>query len=576
MKTIIEYLTIALLISIISIANAAETETVGGASFEDRLADIEIYFHNNFGITLENVFWGEFHAHTSYSLISVVCGLQNNQTVLNPAEAYAYARDIQNFDFIALNDNAELPNATAIPPEYRRYSTNSWQNLLLLNQHYNNEDERRGKVFIVFPGWEYSNTHGSMGLMGSTTGYGHKNVIFKHLNPRNLPRNRISAWPLFTTGSSLNSAATETDLREQLNPLFYNNGATVDIWELLNPFNYYNEVINDFWELLNPLLYIGNYREQLTSFTYRDSTGDMRGLLSSSLNLNGSIGYLSDWLNISRYYAETAENLWAQLGRYRPAMGQEEGTALTIIHTPSMIGTARSLNTYGGGQDHRTDWNVMDRDFVRHVEICSQWGSSEGRVVQTSNNGNPEGYYQYSPGPQDVISVRNILYEKWVKNGDESYILGFLGGTDNHFGKAGSTIPSCEMKYQGTVTGIIAPRLTRNNLWSSMWRRHTLACSTSPSTKRYPIILAAETSNTDLMMGDIGYHNGNVRLRALVCPDLGPVELIIDGQVVQTFERHDIDEYIELPPGRHFIYLRATFVENGEKGMAWTSPVYFK
>lgn len=438
--------------------------------------DVHAYFNEIFGITLENIYWGEFHVHTSYSLLSVT--FSAGQRLFNPRQAYAYARDVQKFDFIALNDNAEMPNLTAIPLDQAGMSM--WQSLLAINLEYNNEDSSRGKPFIVFPGYEYSNTYGSNDLMGSQSGYGHKNVIFKEINPSALPQNRVSAWTL------------------------------------LNP---------------NPLL----------------------------------------------YYAETATDLWARLDQYRPSSNNAEGSALTIIHTPSMISEAESLSEYGGPQDHRTDWSVMDPDFTRHVEICSQWGSSEGRVVQFDPNEYPEEYYQYTPGPQDALSVRNILYEKWVQAGDETYLLGFIGGTDDHSGKPGSFEPTGnELKYQGTVTGIVAPNLSREALWGALWNKHTLACSTSPSATRYPIILAAETGGRHLMMGDMGNHSGTIRLRALVSEELGDIELIIDGRISENIGNGGIDKIITLSPGRHFIYVRGAFYENGEKGMAWSSPIYFR
>lgn len=54
------------------------------------------------------------------------------------------------------------------------------------------------------------------------------------------------------------------------------------------------------------------------------------------------------------------------------------------------------------------------------------------------------------------------------------------------------------------------------------------------------------------------------------------LELIIDGIISKAFENNDIDELITLPTGRHFVYLRGSFYEEGEKGMTWSSPIYFR
>ena len=68
-------------------------------------------------------------------------------------------------------------------------------------------------------------------------------------------------------------------------------------------------------------------------------------------------------------HAEDAIALWNALDGYRPSGEGEEGTALTVVHTPANVSEKED-----DALDHRTDWRYMDQDFVRHVEIYSKWG----------------------------------------------------------------------------------------------------------------------------------------------------------------------------------------------------------
>jgi hypothetical protein len=114
--------------------------------------DVPYHFFEKFSLTLENVYWGDFHAHTNYSKDAALCGADSPSAALE----FARAKDQADLDFVALNDHAELVNPSALPNQ----DSDIWQSILRISSLYSNEDPSTGKVFIVFPGWEYTNTKG--------------------------------------------------------------------------------------------------------------------------------------------------------------------------------------------------------------------------------------------------------------------------------------------------------------------------------------------------------------------------------------------------------------------------------
>ena len=437
------------------------TNPAFGVPKDPMASDNETYFLQQFGLTLDNIFWGEFHSHSNYSTDASKC------QAYSPDRAYRYARDMAKLNFVALSDHAEEQNAKAISFHHRREGLNNWQSLLKTNLQYNNEDPAKGKVFIIFPAWEYTNTYGLQNICGSAQGYGHKNVLFKSLNQDMLPENEYGVC----------NVATE-------------------------------------------------------------------------------------------YLVPDANSLWGVLQNYRPSEVGDEGAALTIIHTPANVGDG-----IGDPQDHRTDWGVMDPDFVRHVEIYSKWGNSEGPPTLGLGCSEEESF-EYTSGPEGYpLSIRTTLYHYWVEQGNSNFLLGFIGGTDNHKGQPGNSSKNqCNYPYRGGITGIAAPDLTRDHLWTHLWKRHTLATSTGA---RIEILFAVETEGMHLFMGEQGDHNGTVRVRTLASTTAEKLELIVDGCVYSAVSGNALDTTLSLNPSRHYIYIRASIQNrSGELFKAWTSPVY--
>ncbi len=212
---------------------------------------------------------------------------------------------------------------------------------------------------------------------------------------------------------------------------------------------------------------------------------------------------------------------------------------------------------------------------IRFYRFSSLALSSEGPP--------PEGFpaeetYNYTSGADDADMVRNVIYKNWVQQGDSAFLLSFLGGTDNHAGRPATYEDTTYgMQYQGAITGVAASKLTRDDLWSGAWNRHTIAVTTTPDGARIPVLMGVRSGDQNLLMGDLGTNNGTAE--AIVIADLSveKLELVVDGRLALTVNGNCMNQELSLSEGRHFIYVRASFHDaTGMRGMAWTSPVYLK
>lgn len=174
------------------------------------------YFKSNFKVTLANVYWGDYHTHSNFSADAALD--VPGETTLNAEQAIVYARDTMKLDFFATSDHAEAPaDQNRIDP-----NTDLWTTSLNLAKTYSNNDPAKGKVFAVFPAFEYTNglyPYDNEGGTQSSTGYGHKNVLF--FDPSHAVLTRLGAWvnpsrqPQVTpTQISSDSAALWSDLEQ--------------------------------------------------------------------------------------------------------------------------------------------------------------------------------------------------------------------------------------------------------------------------------------------------------------------------------------------------------------------------
>ena len=150
----------------------------------NQAARLQNYFSSHFGLTLNDVYWGDLHNHCRFSQdAQTFCG---ENVSLKPGEALDYAREEAGLDFVAVTDHAELRTDIAgVHDHWQR-----WQEVIAKK---NDESS-----FIVFPGWEYTNTLGLAPTGGSTSGYGHKHVVFRDLS--GLPAKMIGCFD--TLGSN--------------------------------------------------------------------------------------------------------------------------------------------------------------------------------------------------------------------------------------------------------------------------------------------------------------------------------------------------------------------------------------
>jgi len=116
---------------------------------------------------LENIYWGDLHVHTSYSVDAFLIGMTPGRWA---DEAGTYALYCGRLDFYAITDHANL----ITDPDY-------WEKAIASVRRFNqigmdNPDENGDPSIVAFPGWEWT-----MNYI-----YGHKNVIFKYDDPERL------------------------------------------------------------------------------------------------------------------------------------------------------------------------------------------------------------------------------------------------------------------------------------------------------------------------------------------------------------------------------------------------------
>jgi hypothetical protein len=416
----------------------------------------EKYFSEHFRLSLASIYWGDIHNHTNMSsdATETLCGAPPHSL----EEAFVYARDTAKLDFVAVTDHADLRSGFEITG-----ALNNWEKYQEVLADYN--DEAR---FVIFPGWEYTNTLGLAPAAGSATGYGHKQVIFKETT--GLPAKMIGAF-------GIPPGQQEIEV------------------------------------------------------------------------------------------AKTAQELWGMLGAYLPSPGTAP-TALTVVHTPAMSGDGEPAH------NHQTDFDAMHSDFVRNIEIYSKWGNSEGLAPDGTGCTGSDTVIDYDADYQVALkTVRSLLYAKWVQDHNPDFALGFTGSTDSHFGQpANPSLNQCGFPYRGGITGIAVSAFNRENLWQSLYDRHTIAATTDC---RIKLLFAVETNGQHLLMGSVGAHNGTVRVWALADSVVEQLEIIIDGCLQETVAGCTVDKTYSLTSGYHYIYVKAVTAPSGPTTqVAWASPVY--
>ncbi len=137
--------------------------------------------------------------------------------------------------------------------------------------------------------------------------------------------------------------------------------------------------------------------------------------------------------------------------RYRSApklyRALRESDALVISHHPCYP---------KGSWCSSTDFDAVETDVERLVEIWSMHGSSEG----------------YNPDDRPFRKVeKDSLVMAALRGGIR---LGFTGGSDTHSARPGGSIKE-PLAYWGGLTGVWAEALTRRSLFEALYQRRTVA-----------------------------------------------------------------------------------------------------
>lgn len=77
-------------------------------------------------------------------------------------------------------------------------------------------------------------------------------------------------------------------------------------------------------------------------------------------------------------------------------------------------------------------------------------------------------------------------------------------------------------------------------------------------------------------MGDLGPHDGTIRVRALASSEVSELHLIVDGCLERVIDGNTLDETLSIDVDeRHYVYVRAVEVRSEEDHRyAWSSPIY--
>lgn len=124
---------------------------------------------------LEDVYWGDIHVHTNFSLDAYIMFMAPGVYV---DEAGLYALNCAKLDFYSVTDHAEALTRD----DY-------WEEAIRAAQHFNaygleHPSSNGDPSIIAFTGWEWT----------QQTPWGHKNVIMKYSEPEKLPPSMIRCY----------------------------------------------------------------------------------------------------------------------------------------------------------------------------------------------------------------------------------------------------------------------------------------------------------------------------------------------------------------------------------------------
>ena len=269
-------------------------------------------------------------------------------------------------------------------------------------------------------------------------------------------------------------------------------------------------------------------------------------------------------------FADSAKALWQRLREQGmgPKGPGQPGDVVTIIHSPGNI--------------HHNDWNATDPDFVRNIEIFSQWGNAEGPQSCSGTSDLDVALISEALNDRSDL-IRPQLEKRWLQDGDADYTYSFVGGSDDHAGSPGGG-----GNGNGGVTGLITRDRTRDGLFDALWNKHTLAAVYYSQQAPMAVLMSVETGSQRLIGGDVGTvgGNGEAIVRVLADHKVQEVQLVVDGCTLGTYQgtAHVLKLSHLDTAQRHYIYVRARTPTGGtarirrqaDFNQTWSSPVYLR
>ncbi len=204
--------------------------------------------------------------------------------------------------------------------------------------------------------------------------------------------------------------------------------------------------------------------------------------------------------------------------------------------------------SYARGDD-RYPFGVWDDRVMRFVEVYSSHGTSE---------------YPENPRP---VNGPTAMDSKFMDYGlAQGLRFGVIGASDNHDSRPGHTIWG---HYPGGLAGFLAPELTREAIWQSLWNRRTYGTSLDR--------IYVEFTVNGAVMGSEIEADGPVRVvyEVIGQTDGVTVELVRDGAVIRSDETDDGMVRVEAedtPDSANTWYYLRVLQDNGER--AWTTPIW--
>jgi hypothetical protein len=218
----------------------------------------------------------------------------------------------------------------------------------------------------------------------------------------------------------------------------------------------------------------------------------------------------------------------------------EGRNVITIPHHPKYCG--------------RTDWELRNDEMQRLVEICSMWGISESGGIH---------------------SVQYAL--------SRGHRLGFIGGTDTHFGQPGHG--SHGVNKGGGLAAVYAKELTRETIFDALRDRHCYATTGDRILLDFKVNGVGMGKEVKASSRD---KSRKIVVKAESTAPIEKVEIIRNSEIVYIHRERNLSAEFQWEDNESldqialsltyegdmlfvFYYCRLT-QENGQ--MAWSSPIW--